>query len=77
MYKAYIPLFHVINFMFFSPTDRSDEDLHIIYAGMKDLHTFEKFHPMLLQQLCYYSYYEDLEKGVTCEYKLSGTMTLL
>ncbi len=26
---------------------------------------FEKFHPLLIQQLCYYSYFENLEKGVT------------
>ena len=31
---------------------------------------FETFDPTLLQQICYYGYYEDLEKGITCEYKL-------
>lgn len=40
----------------------------MIYARLKDLKAFEKFHPLLLQQICYYSYYEDLEQGVIREY---------
>ena len=36
----------------------------MIYAHLKDLKAFEKFHPLLLQQICYYSFYEDLEQGV-------------
>ncbi|XP_052240015.1 rap guanine nucleotide exchange factor 4-like isoform X2 [Dreissena polymorpha] len=47
------------------PSDRTGEDLDIIYSRLKDIKVFEKFHPMLLQQICYYGYYEDLEKGVT------------
>ena len=46
------------------PADRTGEDLDMIYARLKDLKAFEKFHPLLLQQICYYSYYEDLEQGV-------------
>ena len=49
------------------PADRTGEDLDLIYARLKDLKAFEKFHPLLLQQICYYSYYEDLEQGVICE----------
>ncbi|XP_046573528.1 LOW QUALITY PROTEIN: rap guanine nucleotide exchange factor 4-like [Haliotis rubra] len=47
------------------PADRSGEDLDIIYSRLKDIKALEKFHPLLLQQICYYGYYEDLEKGVT------------
>ncbi|XP_053373396.1 rap guanine nucleotide exchange factor 4-like isoform X2 [Mercenaria mercenaria] len=47
------------------PSERTGEDLDIIYSRLKDIKVFEKFHPMLLQQICYYGYYEDLEKGVT------------
>ncbi|XP_078571706.1 rap guanine nucleotide exchange factor 4-like isoform X4 [Branchiostoma floridae x Branchiostoma japonicum] len=45
--------------------DRTGEDLDIIYSRLKDVKAFERFHPLLLQQICYYGYYEDLEKGVT------------
>ncbi|KAL5006473.1 hypothetical protein ScPMuIL_015279 [Solemya velum] len=47
------------------PSDRTGEDLDIIYSRLKDIKSFEKFHPLLLQQICYYGYYEDLDKGVT------------
>ncbi|KAL4222766.1 Rap guanine nucleotide exchange factor 4 [Mactra antiquata] len=47
------------------PNERSSEEIDIIYSRLKDIKVFEKFHPMLLQQICYYGYYEDLEKGVT------------
>ncbi|XP_014674517.1 PREDICTED: rap guanine nucleotide exchange factor 4-like [Priapulus caudatus] len=46
------------------PSDRSSEDLEIIYTRLKNVKAFEKLNPMLLQQICYYGYYEDLEKGV-------------
>ena len=49
------------------PADRTGEDLDIIFSRLRDLKAFEKFHPLLLQQICYYSYYEDLEQGVICE----------
>ena len=49
----------------FSPTDRTSDDLDIIFSKLKDVKAFEKFHPLLIQQLCYYSYFESLEKGVT------------
>ncbi|XP_077869174.1 rap guanine nucleotide exchange factor 4-like [Saccoglossus kowalevskii] len=47
------------------PADRTGEDLDIIYSRLKDVKAFERFHPLLLQQICYYGYYEDLEKGIT------------
>ncbi|XP_041365780.1 rap guanine nucleotide exchange factor 4-like isoform X3 [Gigantopelta aegis] len=47
------------------PADRTGEDLDIIYSRLKDIKPLEKFHPLLLQQICYYGYYEDLDKGVT------------
>lgn len=49
----------------FRPTDRTSDDLDIIFSKLKDFKAFEKFHPLLIQQLCYYSYFENLEKGVT------------
>ena len=52
------------------PCDRTGEDLDIIYSRLKNIKVFEKFHPLLLQQICYYGYYEDLERGVTCEWLL-------
>ena len=47
------------------PTDRTSDDLDIIFSKLKDVKALEKFHPLLVQQLCYYSYFESLEKGVT------------
>ncbi|CAH1788290.1 unnamed protein product [Owenia fusiformis] len=47
------------------PCDRSADDLDIIYTRLKNSSAFEKYHPILLQQICFYCYYEDLEKGVT------------
>ena len=47
------------------PTDRTSDDLDTIFSKLKDVKAFEKFHPLLIQQLCYYSYFENLEKGVT------------
>ena len=58
----------VLFYLYYRPADRTGEDLDIIYSRLKDLKAFEKFHPLLLQQICYYSYYEDLEQGVICEY---------
>ena len=49
------------------PSERTAEDLDVIYSKLKELKVLEKFHPLLLQQLCYYGYYESLEKGVTRE----------
>ncbi len=51
--------------MNFRPTDRTSDDLDVIFSKLKDVKAFEKFHPLLIQQLCYYSYFENLEKGVT------------
>ncbi|XP_071956083.1 rap guanine nucleotide exchange factor 4-like isoform X2 [Antedon mediterranea] len=47
------------------PYDRTGEDLDIIYSRLKGVKAFEKFHPSLMRQICYYGYYEDLEAGVT------------
>ncbi|XP_038078021.1 rap guanine nucleotide exchange factor 4-like isoform X2 [Patiria miniata] len=47
------------------PSERTGEDLDIIYSRLKDVKAFEKIHPLLLQQICCYGYYEDLEKGIT------------
>ncbi len=61
----------------FRPAERTGEDLDIIYSRLKDLKAFEKFHPLLLQQICYYSYYEDLDQGVICKNpKLAGFLRM-
>ena len=55
------------------PADRTGEDLDIIFSRLRDLKAFEKFHPLLLQQICYYSYYEDLAQGVICKFSFYGS----
>ncbi|XP_073489981.1 rap guanine nucleotide exchange factor 4 isoform X3 [Aquarana catesbeiana] len=47
------------------PLERSSEDVDIIFARLKAVKAFERFHPNLLQQICFCGYYESLEKGVT------------
>ncbi|XP_073402000.1 rap guanine nucleotide exchange factor 4 isoform X2 [Dendrobates tinctorius] len=47
------------------PLERSGEDVDIIFACLKEVKAFERFHPNLLQQICFCGYYESLEKGVT------------
>ncbi|XP_053568814.1 rap guanine nucleotide exchange factor 4-like [Bombina bombina] len=47
------------------PMERSGEDVDIIFARLKGVKAFEKYHPILLQQICFCGYYESLEKGVT------------
>ncbi|KAM4626682.1 rap guanine nucleotide exchange factor 4 isoform 5-T5 [Discoglossus pictus] len=47
------------------PLERSGEDVDIIFARLKGVKAFERFHPNLLQQICFCGYYESLEKGVT------------
>ncbi|XP_018091407.1 rap guanine nucleotide exchange factor 4 isoform X2 [Xenopus laevis] len=47
------------------PLERSGEDVDIIFARLKEVKAFERFHPSLLQQICFCGYYENLEKGVT------------
>uniref|UniRef100_A0A4W3IRM1 Rap guanine nucleotide exchange factor 4 n=1 Tax=Callorhinchus milii TaxID=7868 RepID=A0A4W3IRM1_CALMI len=44
---------------------RSSEDIDIIFTRLKEVKAFEKFHPSLLQQICFCGFYENLEKGVT------------
>ncbi|XP_040213673.1 rap guanine nucleotide exchange factor 4-like [Rana temporaria] len=47
------------------PLERSSEDVDIIFARLKEVKAFERFHPNLLQQICFCGYYESLEKSVT------------
>ncbi|XP_035223559.1 rap guanine nucleotide exchange factor 4-like, partial [Stegodyphus dumicola] len=47
------------------PSDRTEEDLEMIYNRLRGIEAFEKYHPTLLHQMCYFGYYEDLDKGVT------------
>jgi Rap guanine nucleotide exchange factor 4 len=56
---------------FFRPIDRNSEDIDIIFSRLKRIPALEKFQPSLLQEICYYGYYEDLDKGVFIEYRLA------
>ncbi|VDI03540.1 Rap guanine nucleotide exchange factor 4 [Mytilus galloprovincialis] len=47
------------------PLDRTGEDVDIIFSKLKSIPAFEKFQSSLLQEICCYGYYEDLDKGVT------------
>ncbi|KAL4635836.1 rap guanine nucleotide exchange factor 4 [Arapaima gigas] len=47
------------------PAERSGEDVDIIFARLKEVKAFEKFHPNLLQQICLCGFYEYLDKGIT------------
>ncbi|XP_052057862.1 rap guanine nucleotide exchange factor 4-like [Mytilus californianus] len=47
------------------PIDRTGEDVDIIFSKLKSIPAFEKFQSSLLQEICCYGYYEDLDKGVT------------
>uniref|UniRef100_A0A8C5Q4U0 Rap guanine nucleotide exchange factor 4 n=1 Tax=Leptobrachium leishanense TaxID=445787 RepID=A0A8C5Q4U0_9ANUR len=47
------------------PLERSGEDVDIIFARLKEVKAFERYHPNLLQQICFCGFYESLEKGVT------------
>lgn len=46
-------------------TDRTEDDLEMIYAKLRSMPPFSQLHPVLLQQLAYYGYYEDIDAGVT------------
>lgn len=37
----------------------------MIYAKLRSMPPFSQLHPVLLQQLAYYGYYEDIDAGVT------------
>lgn len=66
------------------PCDRTSEDLDTIFTFLKGQESFRRFHPYLLQQMCYYIFYERLHRGVvlfrqgdigTCWYTvLSGSL---
>ena len=43
------------------------------YISVQDLKALEQFHSIVLVQICYYAYYQDLEEGITRE--SSTTMT--
>lgn len=41
--------------------------MFILSVCLQDLKAFERFHCTVLQQICYYGCYQDLEEGITCE----------
>ncbi|CAN7996609.1 unnamed protein product, partial [Ixodes pacificus] len=47
------------------PGDRTEDDLESIYGRLRSIKAFHRLHPVLLQQLCFFGYYEDLDRGVT------------
>lgn len=52
---------------FYSHPERTQDDLELIYAKLRAMPPFHRLHPLLLQQLAYYGYYEDIDAGVTCK----------
>ncbi|XP_076359028.1 rap guanine nucleotide exchange factor 4-like [Tachypleus tridentatus] len=54
-----------VNSMDKRPIDRTEEDVDVIYGRLRNFQAFQQLHPSLLQSLCYYGYYEDLDKGIT------------
>ncbi|OQR73981.1 rap guanine nucleotide exchange factor 4-like [Tropilaelaps mercedesae] len=46
-------------------TERNEGDLELIYAKLRAMPPFHRLHPVLLQELAYYGYYEDVDAGVT------------
>ncbi len=55
------------------PEERSGEDVDIILARLKSVKAFEKFHPVLLQQICLCGFYDCLEKGIHMSVKHTHT----
>ena len=53
---------------FCRPSDRSKKDVDMIYSRLRELPTLHKFPPVLLHEICYFGYYEDLEEGIVCMY---------
>ncbi|XP_064455972.1 rap guanine nucleotide exchange factor 4-like isoform X2 [Ornithodoros turicata] len=47
------------------PGDRTEDDLESIYGRLRSIKAFHRLHPVLLQQLSFFGYYEDLDRGVT------------
>ncbi|UXI16920.1 Kinesin light chain protein [Sarcoptes scabiei] len=45
-------------------TERTDEDLEIIYKKLKTLKLFRRVHPSVIQQFCFVAIIEHIEKGV-------------
>jgi hypothetical protein len=39
--------------------------LDIIFAKIKGIRAFQSFNPMLIQHLCYYGYYENIDASIT------------
>ncbi|XP_022251860.1 rap guanine nucleotide exchange factor 4-like, partial [Limulus polyphemus] len=54
-----------VNCMDKRPIDRTEEDIELIYNRLREIKAFEHIQSTLLQQMCYYGYYEDLDKGIT------------
>ncbi|XP_071484074.1 rap guanine nucleotide exchange factor 4-like [Diadema antillarum] len=47
------------------PLDRTPEDVDIIYSRLSNLKVFTRLPPLLIQQICRFSQYEDLDQEVT------------
>lgn len=60
-----LPVHWPLSVHFPRPAERSGEDVDIILARLKNVKAFERFPPILLQQICLCGFYECLEKGIT------------
>lgn len=58
----------LIRFYFSRPCDRNVKDVELISGRLRRVEQLCKLPSSVLQQLALVGYYEDLEKGVTCEY---------
>lgn len=54
-------------FFFHRTSERTDEDLEIIYKKLKTFKLFRRVHPSVIQQLCFVAIIEHIEKGVVCK----------
>lgn len=52
------------------PSDRNHKDVDVISLRLKRVELLDRLPTSVLQQLAFYGYYEDLEKGVTCKYRI-------
>ncbi|KAK7863901.1 hypothetical protein R5R35_014473 [Gryllus longicercus] len=50
------------------PSERNHRDVELISHRLRRVDTLQRLATPVLQQLAYCAFYEDLEKGVTCEY---------
>lgn len=65
--RTYIQITLIFFNQNFRPPDRCGFDLDVIYTRLKRVKAFRRFHPLMLQQVAYFGFYEQLDAGVTCK----------